>query len=289
MSEVTVGTPTLILLFKPKLCMPAHRRVLLQRVALFGLRRRWFIIGGGAAGYGFATRRPGSKGIVINRVDSHSQPAYPATVAWLGLIVLYGGSMGIGFVFQFFNLIPTLTALENVLLPRLIDPSALLDAAVRRRAGELLASVGLAGKESQWPARLSHGERQRVAVCRALLNRPSLLLADEVNRAPAKVQSALLEAMQEAVEALAEFKLALARTQAQALGATPLSGRSACELAANVYAADRALRFGLPMHERSAGRSQSLVDFDADFDADSALFSLPESFERRPMSFPGAI
>ena len=95
--------------------------------------------------------------------------------------------------------------------------------------------------------------------------------------------------MQEAVEALAEFKLALARIQAQALDATPLSGRSACDLAAHVYAADRALRFGLPMHERSAGRSQSLVDFDADFDADSALFSLPEGFERRSMSFPGAI
>ncbi len=95
--------------------------------------------------------------------------------------------------------------------------------------------------------------------------------------------------MREAVEALAEFKLALARIQAQALDATPLSGRSACDLAANVYAADRALQFGLPMHERSVGRSQSLVDFDADFDADSALFSLPEGFERRPMSYPGAM
>ena len=85
----------------------------------------------------------------------------------------------VGQVFQAFELLDYLTVVENVLLPRLIDPSALLDAAVRRRAGELLASVGLAGKESQWPARLSHGERQRVAVCRALLNRPSLLLADE--------------------------------------------------------------------------------------------------------------
>ena len=95
--------------------------------------------------------------------------------------------------------------------------------------------------------------------------------------------------MQETLAALAEFKLALARIQAQALDAMPLSGRSPCDLAANVYAADRSLQFGLPIHERSAGRSQTLVDFDADFDADSALFSLPESFERRAMSFPGAI
>ena len=85
----------------------------------------------------------------------------------------------VGQVFQAFELLEYLTVKENVLLPHYIDPSASLDADARHRASELLASVGLAGKESRRPSRLSHGERQRVAVCRALLNRPSLLLADE--------------------------------------------------------------------------------------------------------------
>lgn len=85
----------------------------------------------------------------------------------------------VGQVFQAFELLDYLTVEENVMLPRLIDPAARLDSSVRARAGELLASVGLTGKRRQRPASLSHGERQRVAVCRALLNRPSLLLADE--------------------------------------------------------------------------------------------------------------
>lgn len=85
----------------------------------------------------------------------------------------------VGQVFQAFELLEYLTVRENVLLPRYIDPSNPLDAAARQRATDLLASVGLAGKESRRPSRLSHGERQRVAVCRALINRPSLLLADE--------------------------------------------------------------------------------------------------------------
>ena len=85
----------------------------------------------------------------------------------------------VGQVFQAFELLEYLTVEENVLLPRLIDPAARLDAAARQRARGLLATVGLADKGGQRPARLSHGERQRVAVCRALLNSPKLLLADE--------------------------------------------------------------------------------------------------------------
>ncbi len=85
----------------------------------------------------------------------------------------------VGQVFQAFELLEYLTVRENVLLPRYIDPSGRLDVQARQRATELLATVGLAGKESRRPSRLSHGERQRVAVCRALLNHPSLLLADE--------------------------------------------------------------------------------------------------------------
>ena len=85
----------------------------------------------------------------------------------------------VGQVFQAFELLDYLTVEENVLLPRRIDPAARVDAAAWQRAGELLATVGLVDKAVQRPSRLSHGERQRVAVCRALLNRPKLLLADE--------------------------------------------------------------------------------------------------------------
>lgn len=83
----------------------------------------------------------------------------------------------IGFVFQSFNLIPTLTALENVALPiqfarqRRFDP--------RRRAREILTLLGLGDRVNHRPAQLSGGEQQRVAIARALANNPPLLLADE--------------------------------------------------------------------------------------------------------------
>lgn len=85
----------------------------------------------------------------------------------------------IGQVFQAFELLDYLTVTENILLPRRIDPAASLDAVMRERAAQLLVTVGLADKANEWPADLSHGERQRVAVCRAMLNRPHLILADE--------------------------------------------------------------------------------------------------------------
>ncbi len=82
----------------------------------------------------------------------------------------------IGFVFQSFNLLPSLTALENVLLPDYFG-EGVPDA--ERRALVALERVGLAGKERARPATLSGGERQRVAIARALLAQPPLLLADE--------------------------------------------------------------------------------------------------------------
>lgn len=85
----------------------------------------------------------------------------------------------IGFVFQAFELIEYLNVLENVLLPRLINPSLPPAAEARARAGALLADVGLAGRESRSVLRLSHGEKQRVAIARALLNQPRYLFADE--------------------------------------------------------------------------------------------------------------
>src|SRR5204862_1351494 len=82
----------------------------------------------------------------------------------------------IGFVFQSFNLLASLSALENVLLPDFFG-EGVPDA--HARAVEALATVGLSDKSSARPAALSGGERQRVAIARALLARPPLLLADE--------------------------------------------------------------------------------------------------------------
>jgi len=81
----------------------------------------------------------------------------------------------IGFVFQFFHLIGSLTAFENVLVP--LELAGERDAEARAHA--LLAEVGLAGREHHYPSQLSGGEQQRVAIARALANHPRLLLADE--------------------------------------------------------------------------------------------------------------
>lgn len=83
----------------------------------------------------------------------------------------------IGFVFQFHHLLPEFTAFENVCIPGLIGRRP--KAEVERRAGELLALVGLTERRDHKPGELSGGEQQRVAIARALVNSPAVLLADE--------------------------------------------------------------------------------------------------------------
>jgi lipoprotein-releasing system ATP-binding protein len=83
----------------------------------------------------------------------------------------------LGFVYQFHHLLPEFSALENVMLPRMLAGHS--RSAARTRARELLAALGVERRESHRPARLSGGEQQRVAIARAMANRPAVLLADE--------------------------------------------------------------------------------------------------------------
>ena len=86
-------------------------------------------------------------------------------------------SMSIGFIFQSFNLIPTLTCTENVSVPLLIQGKSTRQA--EKRAREVLEQVGLGDRVNHRPTQLSGGQQQRVAIARALITRPALLLADE--------------------------------------------------------------------------------------------------------------
>lgn len=85
----------------------------------------------------------------------------------------------IGFVFQSYQLIPTLTALENVLLPHELNAPPREQAAGLQRARNLLSAVGLTEREDHYPVQLSGGEQQRVALARAFILRPPIVLADE--------------------------------------------------------------------------------------------------------------
>jgi lipoprotein-releasing system ATP-binding protein len=83
----------------------------------------------------------------------------------------------IGFVFQFHHLLPEFTALENICIPAFIHKTPKAEA--EKKANELLTILGLSDRANHKPSELSGGEQQRVAVCRALINNPSVILADE--------------------------------------------------------------------------------------------------------------
>jgi ABC-type lipoprotein export system ATPase subunit len=104
-------------------------------------------------------------------------------------------SRKIGFVFQSFNLLPRTTALENVVMPVAYAPGGIPEREARARGVELLERLGLGERMDHEPSRLSGGQQQRVAIARSLINRPSLLLADEPTGALDSKTSAEILAM----------------------------------------------------------------------------------------------
>ena len=102
----------------------------------------------------------------------------------------------VGFVFQFFNLLPTLSAEENILLPLIIDGKKPKE--YKDRLAEILKRVGLEDRRNHRPDQLSGGEQQRVALARALITRPALLLADEpTGNLDSKTGTAMMQLLRE--------------------------------------------------------------------------------------------
>ena len=160
---------------------------------------------------------------------------------------------GVGFVFQFYNLLPALTAEENVLLPALIAGDR--DQEVRDRARLLLRLVGLSERAAHLPSELSGGEQQRVSIARALLTEPELVLADEpTGNLDSRSEAQILELLSE-----------LNREQGHTIvlvthdpGAAAIAGRV-------VF-----LRDGRLAGEIEGGSTQRVIDFFAGLEAQPA-------------------
>ncbi len=158
--SVPSGDGTLTILHPLDLVVPAGRVVAITGASGSGKSTLLGLIAGLDA--------PSTGQILIDNVDITS-------VSEDALARLRGAK--IGFVFQFFHLLPSLTAFENVLVPIEIAGGPRADA--RQRADALLAEVGLSERRHHYPSQLSGGEQQRVAIARALANDPPILLADE--------------------------------------------------------------------------------------------------------------
>jgi putative ABC transport system ATP-binding protein len=114
----------------------------------------------------------------IDRADSGSIAVNGQDITLLGETELAEWrSQSVGFIFQFYNLIPVLTAVENVELPLLL--TSLAGRERREHAEQALAAVGLADRMDHYPAQLSGGQQQRVAIARAIVTDPDILVADE--------------------------------------------------------------------------------------------------------------
>jgi putative ABC transport system ATP-binding protein len=109
----------------------------------------------------------------------------------------------VGFIFQFYNLLPTLTAEENIGLPLLIDGHSLADPRHRARLEQLLDLVGLRERRGHRPDQLSGGQQQRVAIARAFVNNPEIVLADEpTGNLDSKTGAAILALLRRACDEL---------------------------------------------------------------------------------------
>lgn len=151
-----------------------HRNIAVLKDISLTVEAGDFVVISGSSGSGKTTLltvlsgldRPSGGNVIIDGQDITAAPE--AALAPMR-------NRTIGFVFQSFHLVPSMTAIENIMFPAQLRGDA--DAAQRARG--LLESVGMSHRADNLPSQLSGGEKQRIALCRALINRPKLLFADE--------------------------------------------------------------------------------------------------------------